>query len=150
MRNRIAISSIAVAIVAVSCGGGESTGEPPGTPAAGPTTTVVAADIGGDTQATAQSQDAESGSDTGLPDELVAPGAVFSGEGSSGIMIFTSTASFDETVAHYEAVLGEEPVDVGGEPGVRVASFLADTPVEVLVQVQEGDGELLIYITLTG
>jgi hypothetical protein len=31
-----------------------------------------------------------------------------------------------------------------------VASFLSATPVDVLVQVEEGGGELLIYITLTG
>jgi len=106
--------------------------------------------IGADTGAAAPSPDAESGADSGLPDDLVAPGAVFRSEGSSGIKFFSSAASFVETVAYYERVLGKGPVDVGGAVGYRVASFLSDTPVDVLVQVQEGSGELMIYITLTG
>ncbi|MFB3099275.1 MAG: hypothetical protein ACE1ZX_04480, partial [Acidimicrobiia bacterium] len=107
-------------------------------------------DVGGtDGEAGAQSPDAGAGSDTGLPDELVAPGAVLLSD-AAGIKIFTSTASFDETVSYYEGILGEAPLNVAGSAGARVASFLSATPVDVLVQVEEGGGELLIYITLTG
>jgi hypothetical protein len=105
---------------------------------------------GSDGEATVQAPDTAAGSDAGLPDELVAPGATFAGDGPSGIKFFTSTASFDETVTYYEGVLGEGPVNVGGAAGYRIASFLADTPVDVLVQIQEGNTELLITITLTG
>ncbi len=104
---------------------------------------------GTDGEAAAQSPDAGAASDTGLPDDLVAPGAVFFRD-ASGIKIFTSTASFDETVSYYEGILGEAPLNVAGSAGERVASFLSATPVDVLVQVEEGSGELLIYITLTG
>ncbi len=104
---------------------------------------------GTDGEAGAQSPDAGAGSDTGLPDDLVAPGAVLFRD-AAGIKIFTSTASFDETVSYYEGVLGEAPLNVAGSAGARVASFLSATPVDVLVQVEEGGGELLIYITLTG
>ena len=105
---------------------------------------------GSDGETAVQAPDAAAGSDAGLPDELVAPDATFTGDGPSGIKFFTSAASFDETVTYYEEVLGEGPVNVGGAAGYRVASFLADTPVDVLVQIQEGDAELLITITLTG
>ena len=71
-------------------------------------------------------------------------------ETSSGIKILTSTASFDDTVAYYEEVLGEGPVNVDGAAGDRVASFLAETPVDVLVQVEEDGDALLIYITVKG
>ena len=104
---------------------------------------------GTDGEAGARSPDAGAGSDAGLPDDLVAPGAVFLRD-ASGIKIFTSTASFDETVSYYEGVLGKPPVNVAGSAGGRVASFLSATPTDVLVQVEEGGGELLIYITLTG
>ena len=103
---------------------------------------------GTDGEAGGQSPDAGAGSDAGLPDDLIAPGAVFLSD-ASGIKIFTSTASFDETVSYYEGVLGEAPLNVAGSAGERVASFLSTTPVDVLVQVEEGGGELLIYITLT-
>ncbi|MFB3048981.1 MAG: hypothetical protein ACE1Z9_02405 [Acidimicrobiia bacterium] len=104
---------------------------------------------GNDGEAGAQSPDAGAGSDTGLPDDLVAPGAVLLRD-AAGIKIFTSTASFDETVSYYEGIFGEAPLNVSGSAGARVASFLSATPVDVLVQVEEGGGELLIYITLTG
>ena len=104
---------------------------------------------GTDGEAGAQSPDAGAGSDAGLPDDLIGPGTVFLRD-ASGIKIFTSTASFDETVSYYEGVLGEAPLNLAGSAGERVASFLSTTPVDVLVQVEEGGGELLIYITLTG
>ena len=104
----------------------------------------------GEGEAAVISPGAESGSDSDLPDVLVAPGAVLLREASSGINIFTSTASFDDTVSYFEGVLGEAPVNVSGAAGERVASFLSSTPVDVLVQVEEGGSELLIYITLTG
>lgn len=161
MKNRMAILALVVAVVAVSCGGGESADQPTTAPAtepitsvpttnAAPNTTVVEGAGGEDTGATDQSPDPDPESDSGLPDDLVAPGAVFAGESSSGIKFFTSPVSFDETVSYYEGVLSDGPVNVGGTAGYRVASFLAETPVDVLVQIEEGDGELLIYITLTG
>ncbi len=69
---------------------------------------------------------------------------------AAGIKIFSSTGCFDDTVSYYEGRLGEAPLNVAGSAGERVASFLSATPVDVLVQVEEGGGELLIYITLTG
>jgi hypothetical protein len=125
-------------------------GSPEVLAAADALTNYCGLDGGADAGATDQSPDAAAASDTGLPDDLVAPGATFTGEGPSGIKFFTSSASFDETVAYYEGVLGEGPVNVGGAAGYRIASFLADTPDDVLVQIQEGDAELLITITLTG
>ena len=140
---------LALAVVAVSCGGGETGDTSTTTSAAAEpetsvtTTTVVTPGSG----AATQPPDTESGSD--LPAELIPAGAVFVGDSGSGINIFSSTASFDEIAAFYESALGEAPVNVDGEAGERVASFLSP-PMGVLVQVEEGDEELLIYITRTG
>ncbi len=150
VRNRIGIVGIAVAVVAVSCGGAEPTDKPTTTAAEEPVTTVTTTIGTTEPESAAQSPDTEPVSESGLPTDLIAPGAVFLREGSTGTKFFSSAASFDETVAYYEGVLGEEPVNVGGAVGYRVASFLADTPVEVLVGVEEGSDELLIYVKLTG
>lgn len=104
----------------------------------------------GSADAGAAADSSGSGSDPHALNDLVAPGAVLLSETSSGIKILTSTASFDDTVAYYEEVLGEGPVNVDGAAGDRVASFLAEAPVDVLVQVEEAGDELLIYITVNG
>jgi hypothetical protein len=150
MRKAIWLLSVALAVLAVSCG---SETEDAQTTSVAPTpdtlATTTTAESGTATAAGA-ADSSGSGSDPDALNDLVAPGAVLLRETSSGIKILTSTASFDDTVAYYEEVLGEGPVNVDGAAGDRVASFLAETPVDVLVQVEEDGDALLIYITVKG
>ena len=148
MSKAIWLLSIALAVLSVSCGSeteDAQTTSVAATPDTSATTTNAESGTAG-----AAADSSGSGSDPDALDDLVAPGAVLLRETSSGIKILTSTASFDDTVAYYEEVLGEGPVNVDGAAGDRVASFLAETPVDVLVQVEEAGDELLIYITVNG
>lgn len=83
-----------------------------------------------------------------LPSGLIPPGATDVQTTGVGIAVIFSSASYDEAIAHYSGVLGRDPVNVSGDPGSRVATFIGDFEgSQTLVEVKEADGRLQVSIS---